>query len=67
MDNGDIGNREKLLEALDVTTARMIRLAVVNTRPGVGPIIFICPCARAILSGTSAIRTQPGPGKSLVM
>ncbi len=35
------GNRERLLEALGVATARMIRLAVANARPGAGPIVFI--------------------------
>lgn len=33
----------KLLEALDVATARMIRLAVANARPGAGTIVCIPP------------------------
>lgn len=39
-DSDGTGNRE-LLEAPDVATARKIRLAVANARPGAGTVVFI--------------------------
>ena len=39
--SGGTGNRETLLEALDMARASMIRLAVADARPGAGTIVFI--------------------------